>query len=134
MAVLSFAACGETPTGPAPASSPDAETVDVDLTLLEPADVYAEVWEMLGDPSIYAGKTVKLAGEYLCMDVPETGMKYHICIVYDGNGQSQGVEFILADGSRYPDDGDPITVSGVMELYSEGEDNYCHLINAIIHN
>ncbi len=41
--VLSFAACGETPAGPAPASSPDAETVDVDLTLLEPADVYAEV-------------------------------------------------------------------------------------------
>ena len=61
--------------------------------------MYAEVWEMLGDPSIYAGKTVKLDGEYLCMDVPETGMKYHICIVYDGNGQSQGVEFILADGS-----------------------------------
>lgn len=50
VAVLSFVACGETPAGPTPTPSADAETVDVDLTLLEPADVYAEVWEMLGIP------------------------------------------------------------------------------------
>lgn len=47
---------------------------------------------------------------------------------------SQGLEFVLTGKHTYPDDypelGSEITVSGTFELYEEGDNRYCRLVDA----
>ena len=109
--------------------------LDVDLTVLSSTMVYSEVYNMVSYPEEYIGKTVKMTGMFATEEF--NNQRYFACIIADATACcSQGIEFVL-DGNKtfpadYPDPGADVTVVGTFETYTEGEYQYCHLVNAKI--
>ena len=113
------------------------EGIDVDLTLLSPTLVYAEVYNMMVSPKSYIGKSVKMEGDFAVYHDESADKYYFACIISDATACcSQGIEFELKGDHSYPDDypkeGEEICVVGVFDTYSEGEYTYCTLRNASI--
>lgn len=123
---------------PKPAASEPTQStdgVDVDLTRLSSTMVYSEVYNMMYTPGDYIGKTIKMTGQFVYYENPDTQAQYFTCIIGDAMACcSQGLEFVLTGKHTYPDDypelGSEITVSGTFELYEEGEIQYCRLVDA----
>lgn len=118
-----------------PAFARSTDGVDVDLTALSSTMVYSQVYNMMVTPENFTGKVVKMQGSYSCFYDSTTGNYYYACIIQDATACcSQGIEFILTDDYKYPQDyptdGDIITVQGVFDTYYEGENMYCTLRNA----
>ena len=119
------------------ASEPTQSTdgVDVDLTRLSSTMVYSEVFNMMYAPDDYIGTTIKMTGQFVYYENPDTKTQYFTCIIGDAMACcSQGLEFVLTGKHTYPDDypelGSEITVSGTFELYEEGDIRYCRLVDA----
>lgn len=119
------------------ASEPTQSTdgVDVDLTRLSSTMVYSEVYNMMNAPGDYIGKTIKMTGQFVYYEDPDTKARYFTCIIGDAMACcSQGLEFVLTGKHTYPDDypelDSEITVSGTFELYEEGDIRYCWLVDA----
>ena len=110
--------------------SDSEENVDLDLTEMSSTMVYAEVLNMMLDPESYEGMSICMDGTFSSWEDPDTGHVYYSCIIADATACcQQGVEFVLTDDYKYPEDypkeGDPIEVTGVYELYEDGElENY----------
>ena len=125
-------------TEPAPittqAPKPQSDgSFDVDLTELSSTVVYSEVYNMMVTPEDYVGKSVRMQGQFAVYEGEQRN--YYACIIADATACcSQGIEFILPDSYKYPEDypeiGDVITVSGIFDTYTEGEYQYCQLIDA----
>ena len=118
---------------PSTISSP--ESSNVDLTVLSATAVYGEVYNMMYYPEKYIGKTVTMEGLYSDYLDEATGNHYHACIIMDATACcAQGIEFILTDDYKYPDDypkeGDNITVEGIFDTYEEEGGLYCTLKEA----
>lgn len=97
--------------------------------------VYSEVYNMMNAPGDYIGKTIKMTGQFVYYENPDTKAQYFTCIIGDAMACcSQGLEFVLTGKQTYPDDypelGSEITVSGTFELYEEGDIRYCRLVDA----
>ena len=112
-----------------------SESTNVDLTILSATAVYGEVYNMMYYPEKYVGKTVKMEGLYSDYLDETTGKHYYACIIMDATACcSQGIEFILTDDYKYPDDypieGDNITVEGIFDTYEEESGMYCTLKDA----
>lgn len=111
------------------------EKCDVDLTVMTSTMVYAEVSNIMTNPEEYLGKTVKMKGNF---GVYETDARnYYACIIADATACcSQGIEFVLKNERKYPEEypeiGKEITVIGEFETYFEGDNKYCQLSNARI--
>lgn len=114
------------------AESSTVESVDVDLTAMSSVMVYSEVYNMLGSPESYIGKTIKMKGQYTSYENPDTGRVYHACIVKDATACcAQGLEFTLAeDYSVYPSEGEEVTVIGTFSVYQEGYFLFGELTNS----
>ena len=116
-------------------SSPSESEYDVDLTMLSSTMVYSEVYNMMTVPSNYLGKSVKMNGTFSVYHDESTDKYYYACLISDATACcSQGIEFVL-DGnyeypSDYPPEGSEITVTGIFDTYTEGQYQYCQLINA----
>ncbi len=109
--------------------------IDVDLTTLSSTMVYSEVFAMMMDPEKYVGKNVRMTGLYSFFHDAMTDKDYSACVVQDATACcAQGIEFVLTDDYHYPEDypeiDEEITVTGVFELYQEGEYTFFHLNNA----
>ncbi|MCR5010715.1 MAG: hypothetical protein K6A72_00030 [Lachnospiraceae bacterium] len=109
--------------------------VDIDLTVLSSTMVYSEVYNMMITPEDYVGKTIKMEGIYSVYYDEVSDKYYFACIIMDATACcSQGIEFMLGDDYRYPEDypeeGSFICVEGVFDTYTEGENMYCTLRNA----
>jgi len=114
---------------------PPAEGIDVDLTALSSTMVYAEVYNMMTEPSSYLGKSVKMQGPFATYHDEKSDKWYFACIIKDATACcSQGIEFVLAGDKKYPDDypaeGEEICVTGVFDTYQEGENTYYTLKDA----
>ena len=86
-------------------------------------------------PEKFIGKTIKMKGLYSDYFDQALGKHYYACIIMDATACcSQGVEFILTDDYKYPDDypqqGDEITVEGIFDVYEEADGSYCTLREA----
>lgn len=113
----------------------DKVPVDVDLTEMSPTMVYSEVYNMMMTPEDYVGKSVRMNGMYVSFYEEEKDFRYFACIVKDATACcSQGIEFVLTEDYRYPEDypedGDDIVVTGVFDTYMEGSHMYCTLKDA----
>lgn len=114
--------------------------IDVDLTTMTSNMVYAEVSNMVYFPDEYVGKKIKMDGSFvLAYSMAEADAFYYACLIEDATACcSQGIEFVRAGDFSYPEDypevGDPITVTGVFELYKDEADGleYMHLVNAVM--
>ena len=107
----------------------------VDLTTMSSTMVYGQVYNMMYYPEKFIGKTVKMKGLYSDYFDQALGKHYYACIIMDATACcAQGVEFILTDDYKYPDDypedGDEITVEGTFDVYEEDGGSYCTLRNA----
>ncbi|MCR5476584.1 MAG: hypothetical protein K6E92_03035 [Lachnospiraceae bacterium] len=121
----------EAPEEAEPEAAEPEEEVDVDLTVLSSTMVYSEVYNMMVTPEDYLGKIVKMEGMAASFYDEVTGNTYYACIISDATACcSQGIEFVLAEGYDYPEDGEDVCVSGVFDLYTEGEYTYCTLRGA----
>lgn len=118
---------------------------DVDLTTLSSTMVYSEVYNMISEPKDYIGKTVRMHGQFAIYQAQDSNGQpipnqiYYACVIADATACcQQGLEFILAGNHKYPDDfpklGTDITVVGEFQTYMEGNNQYCHLINAHFEN
>ena len=96
-------------------------SVDIDLTILHGNMLYAAVYNMVNDPSAYAGKTVKLDGTYAVYETDDPEAPLHACIVRDAAGCcASGLEFRLAAPQPYPTEGSHILLIGTLAI-DEGE-------------
>lgn len=112
-----------------------AEGVDIDLTVMSSAMVYAEVFDMMEKPHDYIGKVVKMRGTYGSYHDTVNDVYYFACVIEDATACcAQGIEFVLTDEYTYPDDypeeGGEVTVVGTFDTYMEGEYEYCTLRGA----
>ena len=120
-------------------STPEDSDVDIDLTKLSKTMVYSEVYNIMLKPEDYVGKTMRMGGEYYIFTDEVTGNRYFYCVIQDATACcAQGIEFILTDDYKYPDDypeeGTYLTVSGRFDTYMEGEYLYCTLRDAVLEN
>lgn len=111
----------------------DDGNYDVDLTVLNSTMVYSEVYNMVNSPEDYIGKKVKMAGTFAYLEGKTR--YYFACFIADATACcSQGIEFVLRDERKFPDEypaaGDEITVSGIFDVYYEGDQQYCQLVDA----
>ncbi len=111
--------------------------VDIDLTLLSSTMVYTQVYDMVVYPEKYIGKKVRMAGPFLTSLDESTGNRYYLCLIMDATACcSQGLEFLVDEDLKYPEDypeeGYDIVVSGEFDTYREGEYNYVTLRHATI--
>ena len=113
----------------APASE---KNVTVDLTSLSStvADGILIRWQ--NEKEFYRGAVMKIKGEYYYMISKETGKKYNLC-VFSSSCCPNGLEFELADSSKYPKEKETlITVVGEFNYYEEDGETYYILTNAQI--
>ena len=120
-----------------PAKAAAGEDVDIDLTKLSKTMVYSEVYNMMVSPEDYVGKTVRMSGIYNDFVDGVTGIQYFYCVIQDATACcAQGIEFVLTDDYKYPDDypelGSMATVVGRFDTYMEGEYMYCTLRDAVL--
>ncbi|MBQ0010181.1 MAG: hypothetical protein KBS76_03655 [Ruminococcus sp.] len=106
---------------------------DIDLSVMSDTLAYSEIFRIQSDCNAYIGKTIRMTGIYDVMEAE--GRNYYVCCIMDSTQCcSLGFEFLLAGDHQYPDDypkrGDTITVTGVFDIYYEGEYQYCQLIDA----
>ena len=118
-------------------SSKSNENVSIDLTTMSSNMVYSQVLCMVMEPDEYIGASVKMDGSFVHFYDEENDKHYFACIIQDATQCcAQGIEFEPADDYVYPDDfpedGENICVEGVFDKYSEGENNYLTLRNAIL--
>lgn len=67
--------------------------------------VYSEVYNMMYTPGDYIGKTIKMTGQFVYYENPDTQAQYFTCIIGDAMACcSQGLEFVLTGKHTYPDD------------------------------
>ena len=109
-----------------------SEPADIDLTEMSSTMVYSEIYNIISNPQAYSGKKIKIRGSFIDYLDPASGNRYFSCVVQDATACcSQGMEFLLTDDYKYPDDypadGSEICVMGTFSTYYEGEYMYCTL-------
>ena len=81
------------------------DKIDVDLTLLSSTMVYAEVFNMIMNPENYAGKIVKMKGQFALFEDIGNGKPFYACVIPDTTACClQGFEFIPLSEYNYPKD------------------------------
>ena len=123
-------------TAYASATMPDtsSDDIDIDLTKLDSAMIYAQVADMVNNGDNYLGKKVKVTGPFSYFK-EDDGREFFAVLVSDATACcSQGIEFVLAGEHKYPEDypeiGDTVTVTGEFNYYTEDYATYCQLLNA----
>ena len=126
-------ACPILPAGAETAAEPTA--IDLDLSAMSGTVVYAQVYNLLCDPTAWLGKIIRMAGFYSAFQDQSTGMVYHACVIPDATACcAQGIEFVWAGEHAwpgdYPGEGSDIVVTGRLEIYEENGVRYLHLVDA----
>ena len=107
--------------------------IDLDLTSLNANMLYAEVFQITGDPDKYQDKKIRAKGTFNYMK--DNGTEYFAVFIADAAACCQpGLEFRTAEDLTYPDDypaiGTPIVVTGTFNSYKEGVFTYCEIKDA----
>ncbi len=107
---------------------------DIDLTELNSTMLYAQVCNMIYEPTDYIGKSVKIRAPFTVAE--EDGNTYYALLIYDSTACCmQGIEFDLGDRYSYPEDypeiGEEITIGGIFGSYQEGIATYYKLYGAV---
>ena len=111
----------------APAS---AKNVQLDLTSLSSTVADAQLQKLQNNRDFYKGLVMKIKGDFNYTYVKETDKTYYNCI-FASTCCPNGLEFVLADSSKYPSEQwTPITVIGEFNYYEEDGQIYYTLTNA----
>lgn len=108
----------------------------IDLSQMSATMVFAELYNVSIYPDSYAGKTLKMRGQFTSVYIEEEDTRYYACYVLDETGCCmQGFEFVADDltfPDDYPEEGAYFTVTGTITLYEKDGQLYRHLTNATI--
>lgn len=114
-----------------------ASKVDIDLTVLSPTMLLAEVQNIAEKSYEYEGKIMKINGRFNSFIYEGNNKRYYQCVLSDACCTFEsgiGLEFEWAGSHKYPDDypeiQDPITVTGRLEVYEEDGKYYAHLTSS----
>ena len=115
----------------------NVQKVDFDLTKFSSVMVYSGLYNILSNPSEYVGQVIKIKGYFDLFHDNETGKDYFGVVIMDSSACcSTGLDFVLRDEYKYPKDypevGETITVAGKFEMYRDGDEVFCHLVDADI--
>ncbi len=107
---------------------------DIDLTVMSPNMVYAQVFSMVMEPSEYIGLTVRMEGQFIFFHDDEADKNYYACIIRDATQCcAQGIEFEPSDEvDELPEDGDTVRVIGVFDMYEENGNKYLTLRDSVL--
>ena len=112
-------------------STPDG--IDIDLTAMSSTMVFGQVSDMMYLPDDYVGKTIRMQGSACSVYSDETDLTYYYILIADAAACcAQGLEYVLAEGADYPEDGTEAVVTGVFELYDELGITYSRLRDAAV--
>ncbi len=105
--------------------------VDIDITQMTETMVYSQVFDMVMNAQDYQGKVIKMKGLYNPLYFEPTDTTYHLMVITDATGCCpQGVEFVItSEGQQYPEINTEIQVTGVFEIYQEGEQYYFRIVS-----
>ena len=111
--------------------------IDIDLTALNANMLYAQVFEMTGDPEKYQGKTVRAKGTFAYYEGSDNDDEIFAVFIADAAACcAQGLEFRRDGEYSYPEDypeiNAPITVTGTFNSYKIGVFTYCELADAVL--
>ena len=113
-------------------STPKVLKVDLDLSQLNSTVCDAYLRQLQDNKEQYRGIVVKAKGEYNYFKNETTNKEYYNC-VFASTCCPNGLEFVLADPTKYPkENGGPITVIGQFDYYDEDGIIYYNLVNATI--
>lgn len=113
-------------------STPKVLKVDLDLSQLNSTVCDAYLRQLQDNKEQYRGIVVKAKGEYNYFKNETTNKEYYNC-VFASTCCPNGLEFVLADSTKYPkQNGEPITVIGQFNYYDEDGVIYYNLVNATI--
>ncbi len=110
----------------------------LDLSVFSDTVLYSELTNILVQPADYLGMTIRMTGTFQVYYDTAVNSYYYACVVYDATQCcTSGLEFTLADDTLeypddYPEDGDTITVEGVLSQYKEGQYQYLTLADATL--
>ena len=105
-------------------------SVQLDLTSLSSTVADAQLQKLQNNRDFYKGLVMKIKGDYNYTYVKETDKTYYNCI-FSSTCCPNGLEFVLADSSKYPtEQWEPITVIGEFDYYEEDGQIYYTLVNA----
>lgn len=114
-----------------------APKVDIDLTVLSPIMLLAEVQNMAEKYNEYAGKVVKINGRFSSYTLDESGNRVYKCVLSDACCSFEdgiGLLFELSGEHKYPEDYPeiqaPITVTGRFGALVEGEHAFACLLSS----
>ena len=110
-------------------------TPDIDMTKMSVTMIYSQIFNMLIMPEEYEEKIIKVRGAFEVYPDENNQVDFFTLTVMDATACcAQGIEFILTDDYKYPDDypepGEEVCVVGTFDTYKEGDYTYCTLRNA----
>ncbi len=121
-----------------PSSEPDT-SVTYDLSVMGADMVYAAVYDLMTNYESHVDDTYKIKGTFYSSVDPETRNRYYFCVISDALGCcSQGLEFMLEDNAKYPDDypeeGSDVVLTGTWSQYIDDKngDEFYALLNSKI--
>ena len=113
-------------------STPKVLKVDLDLSQLNSTVCDAYLRQLQDNKEQYRGIVVKAKGEYNYFKNETTNKEYYNC-VFASTCCPNGLEFVLADPTKYPkENGGSITVIGQFDYYDEDGVIYYNLVNATL--
>jgi hypothetical protein len=114
-----------------------ANKVDIDLTVLSPQMLLAEVQNIGEKYYEYEDKVIKINGRFNSFVYEGNNKRYYQCVLSDACcsfDQGVGLEFEWAGNHTYPEDypdiQDPITVTGRFTVYEEDGKMYATLASS----
>ncbi len=114
-----------------------APKVDIDLTVLSPQMLLAEVKNIGAKYYEYEGKVIKINGRFNSFVYEGNNKRYYQCVLSDACCSFEsgtGLEFEWAGDHTYPEDypdiQDPITVTGRFTVYEEDGNMYATLASS----
>lgn len=114
--------------------------IDINLAKMSSTMVYAQVYQMVTDPSKFVGKRIKMKGVFSTYYDEETKRRFFGCVIADALACcSQGLAFELLKPRKYPEqypaESDPITIEGDFDYEKDEEAGGFPIIrNAIMRN
>lgn len=105
----------------------------IDISALNAASAHTTLQGINDSPMQYKGKTVKITGTYDVFINETLGEYYPRLCLYDANGLNEEyMVFRLPDSTSadYPEEGETVTVVGVVEIYQTNEQRWCYLKDA----
>lgn len=119
------------------AQTQPANKVDIDLTVLSPQMLLAEVQNIGKKYYEYEGKVIKINGRFNSFVYEGNNKRYYQCVLSDACCSFEsgtGLEFEWAGNHTYPEDypdiQDPITVTGRFTVYEEDGNMYATLASS----